>query len=224
MSLLKYELDENVAIITMDAGENRFNYTFFDAFHKILDEIENDTQANVLVVKSSDEKIWSNGIDLNWILSLVEKDGDSVWEKFSNEMARFLHRIVTYPMITFAAITGHAFAGGGILACAFDFRYMRNDRGWLCFPEVDIKIPFTPFLNTVVEKAIPNYMLTDMQLTARRLTAQECVEHHIVKQACSLDELMPAILEQAKTLNKDRNTLKTLKERLFKNVTAALSN
>ncbi len=222
MSILDYKLDENVAIITMNNGENRFNYVFFDTFHVLLDEIEEKKQISSLIIRSSDKKIWSNGIDLDWINPIVEKEGPEAWPKFSKEMAKFLHRIVTFPMTTFAAITGHAFAGGGILACACDYRYMRNDRGWLCFPEVDIKIPFKPFSNSILSKAIPRYILIDMQLSGRRLTAQDCVEHHIVEKACSLDELMDIVLTHAKSLNKDRETLRTMKSRLFSDITDLL--
>ena len=71
MDLFEYQLDEHVAVVTMKSGENRFTLTFLEAFLNILDEIENKTPATVLVVKSADSKIWSNGIDLDWLRSAV---------------------------------------------------------------------------------------------------------------------------------------------------------
>ena len=177
MTLMDYELDSNVAVVTMNSGENRFNLDFFAAFNKVLDDVENESAANVLVVKSAHEKIWSNGIDLEWLQTAAETHGPDAPAKFSAGLNGLMKRILSFPMITIAAITGHAFAGGAIMSCAFDFRFMRSDRGFFCFPEVDLNIPFTPILNAIVKKAIPMYKLVEMQLSGKRVTAEELQEH-----------------------------------------------
>jgi enoyl-CoA hydratase/carnithine racemase len=43
MAAMEYELDEHVAILTMNSGENRFNFDFYDAILQVFDEIENNT-------------------------------------------------------------------------------------------------------------------------------------------------------------------------------------
>ena len=73
MSRVEYTLDEKVAIITMNDGENRFNLAFLDSFLTVLDEIENDTDANSLIVTSAHEKIFCNGIDLDWLVPFIKK-------------------------------------------------------------------------------------------------------------------------------------------------------
>ena len=71
MALFEYQLDDHVALVTMNNGENRFTYDFLEAFEGLLEEIEQRTKATVLLVKSAHEKIWSNGIDLEWLLAEV---------------------------------------------------------------------------------------------------------------------------------------------------------
>ena len=218
MALIEYVQDDNVAVLTMNSGENRFNFSFFEAFLAALDEIETQTDATALVVTSANEKIWSNGIDLEWLGPAVREGGPQVNLKFRAQMYRLFRRILTYPLTTIAALNGHAFAGGGIMSCTFDFRFMRSDRGWLCFPEVDIKIPFTLTLNAIVKKAIPRYKLEEMQFTGKRLTAQECQDHHIVMKACPMENLMPEAMAFAKAQRKGRDILGTMKERLNSDV------
>ncbi len=222
MAKIDYELDEHVAILSMNSGENRFNFSFFEAFLQVLDEIEHKTEANVLVVKSSHEKIWSNGIDLDWLLPAAEKEGPELRNRFLTEMFGFMKRVLTYPMLTIAAITGHAFAGGGFLSFAHDFRFMRSDRGWLCMPEVDIGMTLGPVFSALSRRAVPMYMFEEMQYTGIRLTAQECVEHHIVKKACHIDDLMNEVLAFAKTLNKDGDLIRRMKMETHEDILAVI--
>lgn len=218
MALIEYELDENVAVVTMNSGENRFNLAFLDEFLSVLDTIENDTEANVLVVRSSHEKIFSNGIDLDWLVTFIQKNDLDTTKKFLYTMNSLFKRLLIYPMPTVAAITGHAFAGGAIMCCALDFRFMRSDRGFFCFPEVDLGIPFLPGMLALAEKAIPMYKLEEMQYTGKRLTAYECEEHHIVMKACHIDDLMSEALSFAKGLNKGRKIIRAMKEGMYKDI------
>ena len=77
MSLAEFKMDDNVAVVTLNSGENRFNPEFLDAFLNILDEVENNKDANVLIVQSAHEKIFLTGIDLDWLMPYVQcKDID----------------------------------------------------------------------------------------------------------------------------------------------------
>jgi len=216
MGMYEYTLDEQVAVLTMN--ETKFNINSLTEFLSVLDQIEKDTEAKALVVRSSDEKIWSNGIDLDWLLPHVQKRERNVTDIFSAKLNELLKRILVYPMITVAAITGHAFAGGAIMACCFDFRFMRKDRGFFCFPEVDLGIPFMPSMTAMVKKAMPMYLVEDMQLTGRRLTADELESRHVIRKACTMDELMSEAISFARGLNKERAIVAKLKNVLHKDV------
>jgi len=216
MGMYEYTLDEQVALLTMN--ENKFNINSVTEFLSVLNKIEKDTDAKALVVWSSDEKIWSNGLDLEWLLPLVQKGERSVTDVFAAKLNELFKRILFYPMITVAAITGHAFAGGAVLACCFDFRFMRKGRGYLCFPEVNLGIPLLPSYTAVMKKAIPMDLVEDMQLTARRLTAEECEARHIIVKAYSMDELMSETMSFAKGLNKERPIVTKLKSVMHKDI------
>ena len=46
MAKFEYTLDEHVAVVTMNSGEKRFNFEFFEGVSNILDEIENQSSAH----------------------------------------------------------------------------------------------------------------------------------------------------------------------------------
>ncbi|MBN2298019.1 MAG: enoyl-CoA hydratase/isomerase family protein [Deltaproteobacteria bacterium] len=214
MSMLEYTLKDDVAVLVMNNGENRFNPTFIDEFMKVLDEIENTTSADVLVVKSAHEKIFCNGIDLDWLMPFVQKGDQDAVRGFCYKLNALLRRLLLYPMPTVAAITGHAFAGGAIMCCCFDFRFMRSDRGFFCFPEVDLGIPFWPGMVAMVRKAIPQYKLDEMYYLGTRLSGSECEQHHIVVKACPMEKLMDETITFAGGLKKKRAFYGAQKQRM----------
>ena len=71
MALADYYLEEHIAVITMNSGDNRFNPIFIDSMLNVLDDVEKQTDARTLIVKSGHEKIFSNGIDTDWLLPVL---------------------------------------------------------------------------------------------------------------------------------------------------------
>ena len=217
MSPIEYRLDEQVAVVTMNNGENRFNTEFLVAFEGLLDEIEYRTEASALLVGSAHEKIWSNGLDLEWLKSESARDPEAGL-RISGRLIRFLRRLLTYPLITIAAINGHAFAGGAIMACAFDFRFMRSERGYFCFPGVDLGIALLPGMDAILKKALPVPLVWEAQVTGRRYTAGELERRGVVVKACPGEDLMTVARAFGKTKNKNREILRTMKAVTFKNI------
>ncbi len=213
MGLVEYTIQEHVALVTLNDRDNRFNPPFLEALLEVLDHIEQGSQARTLLVRSSHDKIFSNGIDLDWLQPLLQQNNLDAAKQFFHQLNRLFKRLLTYPLVTIAAITGHAFGGGAILACAFDFRFMRSDRGFFCLPEVDVGVPFLPGMIALLRSAIPSHVLREMQLTGVRLTGESCERHHIVQKACPLHELLTVSLAFARQVNKQRAIVAEIKSR-----------
>jgi enoyl-CoA hydratase/carnithine racemase len=215
--------DETVAIITMTNGENRQNLVFAKTLNSMLDEIIADKTISAVIITSNDEKNFSQGIDVMWITDLMQKNEHQPVIDFINEMDNVFKKMLLYPVPVIAAINGHAFGNGSILSCACDFRFMRSDRGFFCFPEVNIGIPFRWGMNAFVKKAIPLHILSQMQFTGNRYTAPELEKHNIIVKACANQEdLMASAIAFAKTLQKKRGILGEMKKRLYNDIIKVL--
>ena len=143
--------EDAVFTLTMNAGENRWNLAFVRAFSAALDDVEAQLAEQEgpasLVTCSTDAKFFSNGLDLDWIGDLADSDPDGEREAFGEEFMALMGRIITFPIPTIAAISGHAFGAGMMCSMCHDVRIMRADRGFLCANEMQIgfRIP-TPEL------------------------------------------------------------------------------
>lgn len=225
MAILEWKKEGTVAVITMTNGENRFNPEFNAAMLQAFGEIEADQAVSSVVIVSNDPKNWSQGIDLLWMLDKAAKNDLPAIRAFIYGANEVFKRILLFPMPVIGAINGHAFGDGSIMACCCDFRFMKADKGFFCFPEVDIDIPFLPGMLAMLRKAMPTYKMEDAVFSGKRMGARELEEHHIIVKACDNEEdLMKNVMAFAATFNKKRPIFGELKKRMHKPIIEAMEH
>lgn len=219
MELVRWEKKENIAVITMGNGANRQNLDFARQMNGCCEEILGENSIQSLVLTSSDPKNFSQGVDLEWLTVQMGKQDFKAIKAFMYEMNTVFKTLLLMPIPAIAAINGHAFGNGAILSCACDFRLMSSDKGFFCFPEVDVNVPFLPGMLAFVRKAVPEYLFNEMLLTGKRMTAPELQEHHVITAACKdQEELLEKALEFAGGFAKKRPIFGELKKRKYKEV------
>ncbi len=216
--MIELERDKDVFVLTMDAGENRWNTTFVREIAHALDEVEASSGPAALVTRSSNEKFFSNGLDLDWVQAPDQHPGGGDREVFGAEFMALMGRIITLPVPTVCAINGHAFGAGFMMSLCHDVRVMRVDRGFVCANEVQLgmKIP-EPELALFRHKVPANAFFETVQL-ARRWGGPQALEAGIVQQTVALDELLPSAMQKAQELaplGANRDIYGGQKERLF---------
>src|SRR5689334_18727264 len=122
---IETEWRDAVAIIHWRDGENRFNRESVDALNATCDEIlERAGDDPLAVVLTGEGKIFSNGLDLDWLMGAGDAGKD-----FMDDVHALFARMLSFPAIVIAALNGHTFAAGAMFASAHDFSVMRDDRG-----------------------------------------------------------------------------------------------
>ncbi len=211
MPLVDLRRDGDVFVLTMRAGENRFNRASVNALNEALDTVEASTGPAALVTVGED-KFFSNGLDLTWMAG----DGSHEAGRFVGDVMRLLGRFLVLPVPTVAAINGHAFAAGGMLALAHDFRVMRVDRGFFCLPEIDIQFPLAPGMTALIACRLSPLVFRDTILTGARIGGVDACAKGIVDEAVAADEVLPHALARAAALaGKDRATYGALKRGMY---------
>ncbi|NKI41851.1 enoyl-CoA hydratase/isomerase family protein [Streptomyces physcomitrii] len=199
--------------------ENLATTAWLAALHELLDEVEASTGPAALVTTGTG-KFYSNGLDR-------ERFGDPA-EEFAAYLAsyqRLLARFCVLPMPSLAALQGHAFAGGAVLALAHDRRVMRADRGWFCLPEIDLGIPFTPGMAALIQTRLPAPAAFEAMTTGRRYTGPEAVAAGIAETTAAESELLPLAVELVRPLAGKRGpVLGLMKQTLFETAVRELDS
>jgi enoyl-CoA hydratase len=175
MDRMRYDTDGKVARIVVDDGKaNAMSVPFFAELGALLDRAEGDGSA--AVVFAGRTGMFSGGLDLK-LLPTLSRDG---LRELSATFARTMLRVFTCPLPTIAAITGHAIAGGAVLAYACDRRYAVDGRFRLQLNEVAIGIPMPSWMAAIGGSVIPPHLHVEALLHARAYSPQEALAHGMV--------------------------------------------
>ncbi len=208
--MIGIERDGDVWILRMRDGENRLNAGSVAAINEALDQV-GPANAPCALVTTGEGKFYSNGLDLDWLAAAGQEAAG-----FVDDVHRLLGRVIGFPAVTVAAVNGHAFAAGAMLATAHDFVIMREDRGYWCLPEADLGLPLTPAMFAVVTAKLPRRTAHEAIITGRRYDARQAQAAGIVHWTASEDEVLDAALTLARELAaKDRAVLAEHKRMLY---------
>jgi len=225
MDIVNWSKDETVAVVTMKNGENRHSPAWTKRMLTVFDEITADQDIKSLVLAADSDKFWCLGIDTDWMTDILERNDIktlSEWFYENNKVFRFL---LMCPFPSIAAVTGHAFGNGIMLAGACDFRFMRSDKGFLCLPEIDLGIQLTPAMIEWMKTIMPYHLFIRMKWSGERIGAAELEKHNVIIKACAnAEETVKSAVEFGKKFNKSRTTLAEMKRRTYKHITDKMEN
>ncbi|MDJ0961463.1 MAG: enoyl-CoA hydratase/isomerase family protein [Acidimicrobiia bacterium] len=201
--------DDAVYVIHMRSGENRINRSWVDGMHTFLDQIEGDAEAHA-VVTTGEDRFFSSGLDLDWLGT-----GEEDFRSFVADAEKLFARLLAFPLNTVAACNGHTYAAGAMFSLCHDFRVMRADRGFWCLPEVDIGLPFTPGMDSLIKTRLPITTAHDVMVTGDRYGGTDAAAKGIVHEAVAESDVLPRSMELARHVGgKDRVTLAAVKQRM----------
>jgi enoyl-CoA hydratase/carnithine racemase len=202
---------DDVFVLDLGDDENRFTQGWMTDITDALDEVDGAEGPRALLTVASG-KFWSNGLDLDWLTSNVDKAGEYV-----GQVHDLLVRMLSTQVPSIAVLQGHTFAAGALLALGHDFRIMRSDRGFFCLPEVDISIPFSPGMSAMIQGRLTPNTAHEAMCTGRRYGGSDALEAGIVSQALPEEELLPAATELARSLAPKAGTaLQTIRTTMYR--------
>jgi enoyl-CoA hydratase/carnithine racemase len=214
VGMIEHERVGPVWVVHFRSGENRLNDDFVSELNELLDRVE-VTGLPTALVTTGVGKFYSNGLDLEWLGTAADPAG------FLDRVNDLLVRVLTFPAVTVAAVNGHAFAAGAMLATAHDFTIMRSDRGYWCLPEVDLGLPLTPTMYAVVAARLSRSTLHEAIMTGKRYGAEAAIAAQIAHAIAPESEVLSAAIALGLELSgKDHDVVTKHKQLMYRDVAA----
>ncbi|GAB4854828.1 hypothetical protein Ancab_023411 [Ancistrocladus abbreviatus] len=180
----------SIYILTLIGDEeHRLNPNLITAVRSSLNRIKSKTATSkcpTALILTAQGKFFSNGYDLSWAFSSGPTASQQQrLQLMSSQFRSLVIDLISLPMPTIAAVTGHASAAGCILALCHDYLFMRKDRGFLYMSELDIGLKLPAWIIALIRCKIGRPMdRREMVLKAAKLTAEKAVEMGVVDLAC----------------------------------------
>ena len=164
--------------------ENVFSPDLLDSLDAALDEVE-ASEGPAALVTTGAGRFYSNGLDLG----VVASDPAGL-PAYVTRVQRLFARVLRLELPTVAAVNGHAFGAGAMLAVSHDHRVMRSDRGYWNLPEARLGMPFPAGMNALVTTRLGHPVASTAMLTARRYPAAEAVSAEIAHEAVDAESVL----------------------------------
>jgi enoyl-CoA hydratase/carnithine racemase len=193
MNRLHLEKREGIARIILDDGKvNAIQDELLSQLDVALDTAERDPDLRAVVLAGRDG-FFSAGMDLKLLPTL----GEAELRRTLLHLAQTTTRLFMFPKPCVAAVTGHAIAGGAVLALCCDLRMVAEGNHRIGLSEVAIGIALPAFVVGFGAATIPAPMLAPMLLHGALLEPAEALRTGIVHELHPPWELIERATQKA---------------------------
>lgn len=138
-----------------------------------VEQDEAEMGAALVTTAELSSKIFSNGLDL------FNAIADPHF--FNDYLNAMFTELLTFPIPTIAAVTGHAFAGGCTLALAHDYRVMNSKRGYICMNEIEFGAHIPQGMLGAIKSVVKtSQTMRKLVLEGHRFTGEEALKDGLV--------------------------------------------
>lgn len=197
-SLVSVQKKKNIAIVQLShKSTNAINLALVKELADTINDIKVDDKIKALVLTSANEKFLSIGFDIPSLRPLSQDDFSVFYQAF-NQLCIDLY---TLPKPTIAAITGHAIAGGCILALCCDERVIAEGSKLFGLNEVKLGVPVPYVADRILHALVGARLAREVMELGEFYPAEDALGIGLVDYLVPLDQVLEKAQEQARLLS-----------------------
>ena len=201
------ESHREIAILRLNNGvTNAISPDLIDDLSEKLITVEKDFQG---VILAGGEKFFCIGFDLPALLILDRIEMTDFFNKFNH----LLLSLFTLPLPTCCPISGHAIAGGNILALTCDYRYAASGEKLIGLNEIKLGVPVPYLADLMLRQIVGDQTATEILYSGEFMTTPEA------KQLGLVNEIFPQTDVEGQAIKKVKELI-TLPQAAFSEIKA----
>ncbi len=184
MSTLVIEKTGGLAIVRLDkARGNAIDEPLVEDLAAACRGLEADASVRGVLLASSHPRLFCPGLDL---VALLEYDRGSM-RRFLLKFAAMIQAMYATPKPVLAALSGHAVAGGCVLALTADYRVLRRGGVSIGLNEVRVGVPLPWSVALLLRAAVPPQHVAEVGLLGRNVADEEALAAGLVHELAPED-------------------------------------
>jgi enoyl-CoA hydratase len=195
------ERSGGIVKLTLNRPEklNALNYALLDRLLGLLDAIETDHEARVVILTGSGDRAFSAGADIHEFAGSVAAGPEAACQQFVTRGQRVTARIEAFPKPIIVAVNGLAYGGGCEITEAAPLA-LASERAEFCKAEINLGFA-PPFGGTQrLPRLVGRKRALRMILTAEPVTAAEACRIGLVNDVVPHADLLAAAFALAQTI------------------------
>jgi enoyl-CoA hydratase/carnithine racemase len=209
---IRRETQGALAVWRLDkARGNAIDESLVEELQQVCAEVEADGSVRGVLFASANPKLFCPGLDL---VALVEFDRPRL-ERFMRSFGRMLSALYGLRKPMLVAVSGHAVAGGCILALTADWRVLRRGGATIGLNEVKVGVPLPLSVTALLRASVPPGSLSRVALLGRNFADEEALAAGLVDELAEADGFEAACLARLQEfVEKDAYSLAVTKRYL----------
>ena len=192
------EIEDGIALLTLNRSDklNALNYELIDRLMAVLDQIEVDAGARVVVLTGAGERAFSAGADIHEFSGSVALGAHAAVRDFVRRGQAMTARLEAFKKPVIAAVNGLAFGGGCEITEAVHLA-IASDRASFAKPEIKLGMPPTFGGTQRLPRLAGPKRALELLLTGDPFSPARALEIGLVNKVVPHDQLLPAARDLA---------------------------
>jgi enoyl-CoA hydratase/carnithine racemase len=197
MEHVKSEIDEGLLVVTMARGKaNALNSAMIDELNAAIADAVSDESVRGVVLASDRAKFFSGGFD---VIEVFGYDREMMTDFFGRFIDLY-EGMMRLPKPVVAAVSGHAFAGGAVLALACDARVMAEGEFGFALNEINLGLALPPGMIRMAAGVVGIGRAREMVLEGRTLTPADALKLGLANELVGPEVVLARAIAQARKL------------------------